>query len=215
MSDINKHISTDRKDFKKNTLSDERILDSPFDLFSLWLREALDKMAMEPYAFNLATCKNNKPTSRIVYLRSVEEDGYVFFTNYNGRKGQEIEENGNASMNFFWAEMERQVRIEGVVEKIAPEFSDAYFASRPRTSQLGAWASHQSDELNDYSDLEERVKAYDEKFKDQEVPRPKNWGGYIIKPIYFEFWQGRPNRLHDRIVYTPENNSWKSKRINP
>lgn len=215
MTDINKHISTDRKDFKKNTLSDERILSSPFDLFSQWLREALDKMAMEPYAFNLATCKNNQPTSRIVYLRSIEEDGYVFFTNYSGRKGHEIDENGKVSMNFFWAEMERQVRIEGVVEKIAPEFSDAYFASRPRTSQLGAWASLQSEELENYQELEDRIKAYDEKFKNIEVPRPPHWGGYIIKPTYFEFWQGRPNRLHDRIVYTPKGNKWTTKRLNP
>lgn len=213
--DLNKHLSTDRKDFNKGELDESTLEKDPFKLFKKWLQEALDKMAIEPYAFHLSTSVNNKPTSRVVYLRTVEEDGYVFFTNYHGRKGQEIEKNNQVGMNFFWAEKERQVRIEGKAYKIEEEASDAYFSSRPRKSQLGAWASYQSEALESYQELEDRLAYYEEKFKDQEVLRPKHWGGYIIKPTYFEFWQGRPNRLHDRIVFEWKNNTWTIKRINP
>lgn len=213
--DLNKHISTDRKDFTKGELDENTIEKNPFKLFKKWLQEALDKMVLEPYAFHLATSVNNQPTSRVVYLRTIEDDGYVFFTNYKGRKGQEIADNNQVNMNFFWPEKERQVRIEGHAFKIDKEASDAYFESRPRESQLGAWASYQSEELEDYKELEDRLAYYKQKFEGKTVPRPLHWGGYIIKPTYFEFWQGRPSRLHDRIIFSFSDNTWTIKRINP
>ncbi len=215
MSDINSFIANDRKDFTKGELNKQSLEENPFKLFNKWFKEALDKMVIEPYAFHLSTAVNNKPTSRVVYLRTIEDNGFVFFTNYKGRKGKEIETNNNVSMNFFWAEKERQIRIEGRVFKIEPEASDAYFASRPRKSQIGAWASNQSESIEDYKTLEERVLYFEEKFKDQDVPRPPHWGGYIIKPNYFEFWQGRQNRLHDRFAYTLDEQKWNIDRLNP
>lgn len=216
MSDkLNKHISKDRKDFEKGFLNEGNIQHNPYILFKKWLQEALDKMAMEPYAFHLGTTSQNKPTIRVVYLRTIEENGYVFFTNYKGRKGKEIEQNNAVVMNFFWAEMERQVRIEGNATKISPEASDAYFESRPRESQLGAWASNQSEEIENYHVLVEKLNYFEKKFQGKKVPRPEHWGGYLIKPNYFEFWQGRPSRLHDRIIFSQEKEKWKVKRINP
>ena len=205
-----------RTDFTKGSLNEKNIPEIPYELFDSWLRDALDKMAIEPYAFQLATVSiDSKPSIRTVYLRSVEENGYVFFTNYNGKKGKEISNNPNVCMNFFWAEKERQIRIEGKAEKITPEFSDAYFASRPRKSQIGAWASSQSEELKNYQELENKVIELEKKYEGIEIPRPENWGGYIIIPNYFEFWQGRSSRLHDRITYSKSDGKWIVKRINP
>ncbi len=216
MSDINKKISSERRDFVYGTLDESNVPDSPKQLFETWFKEALDKMVMEPYAFHIATVsKDNTPSTRVVYLRSIEDDGFVFFTNYKGRKGQDIAHNPNVCANFFWAEKERQIRVYGVAEKIDPEFSDAYFANRPRESQLGAWASHQSEELENHKELADRLAELDLKYKDKEVPRPPHWGGYIIKPNYYEFWQGRAKRLHDRITYKKTANNWEIKRINP
>lgn len=216
MSDINKKISSERRDFDYGTLDESNVPESPKQLFEAWFKEALDKMVMEPYAFHIATVsKDNIPSTRVVYLRSIEENGFVFFTNYKGKKGQDISYNPNVCANFFWAEKERQIRIYGVVEKIDSEFSDAYFANRPRESQLGAWASHQSEELENHKELTDRLTELDLKYKDQEVPRPPHWGGYIIKPNYYEFWQGRAKRLHDRITYKKQNDSWQIKRVNP
>jgi pyridoxamine 5'-phosphate oxidase len=205
-----------RTDFTKGSLNEKNIPEIPYELFDSWLRDALDKMVIEPYAFQLATVsKNSKPSIRTVYLRSVEENGYVFFTNYTGKKGKEITNNPNVCMNFFWAEKERQIRIEGKAEKIAPEFSDAYFASRPRKSQIGAWASSQSEILDNYQELENKVIELEKKYEGIEIPRPQNWGGYIVIPNYFEFWQGRSSRLHDRITYSKSDKKWIIKRINP
>ena len=216
MSEINKKISSERREFEVGTLDESNVPNNPKQLFESWFKEALDKQVMEPYAFHLATVSSdNIPSSRIVYLRSIEENGYVFFTNYKGKKGQDITKNPSVCMNFFWAEKERQIRIYGREEKIDPEFSDAYFASRPRESQLGAWASHQSEELENHKELSERLDFYTKKFEGQEVPRPPHWGGYLIIPFYYEFWQGRAKRLHDRVTYTLEKNEWNIQRINP
>lgn len=205
-----------RSDFTKGSLEENNLPDSPFDLFNSWFNEALDKMVMEPYAFQLATVSlDSKPSLRVVYMRSVEENGFVFFTNYNGKKGKEIENNPNVCMNFFWAEKERQIRIEGKAEKIDSDFSDAYFAQRPRKSQIGAWASAQSDDLKSYNDLEQRVIELEKKYEGKEIPRPPHWGGYIVIPTDFEFWQGRSSRLHDRIIYSKSEDNWDIKRINP
>ncbi len=216
MSEINKKISSERREFEVGTLDESNVPNNPKQLFESWFKEALDKQVMEPYAFHLATVSSdNIPSSRVVYLRSIEENGYVFFTNYKGKKGQDITKNPSVCMNFFWAEKERQIRIYGKAEKIDPEFSDAYFASRPRESQLGAWASHQSEELENHKELSDRLDFYTKKFEGQEVARPPHWGGYLIVPFYYEFWQGRAKRLHDRVTYTLEKNEWNIQRINP
>ena len=216
MSEINKKISSERREFEAGTLDESNVPVAPMTLFNTWMREALDKMAMEPYAFNLATAsKEGIPSSRTVYMRSIEENGIVFFTNYKGKKGKDISENPVVCANFFWAQLERQVRMIGKASKINTEQSDAYFASRPRESQLGAWASHQSEELENHQELSDRLDFYTKKFENQEVPRPPHWGGYLIQSNYFEFWQGREKRLHDRITFSFENENWKINRINP
>ena len=216
MSDINKKISTERREFEVGTLDESSVPSFPMNLFNKWLKEALDKMVMEPYAFNLATVSiESIPSSRTVYMRSVEENGIVFFTNYNGKKGQDISVNPTVCANFFWAQLERQVRMIGKAVKINEEQSDAYFASRPRESQLGAWASQQSKELENHKELSDRLDFYTHKFEGKEVPRPPHWGGYLIEPTYYEFWQGRAKRLHDRVTYSKEDDKWTIKRINP
>ena len=149
-----------------------------------------------------------------MYLKELTDESFVFYTNYNSHKGQDLEKNTNASMLFFWPGNERQIRIEGTVEKVSDTISDAYFSTRPRGSQVGAWASHQSDVLIERSVLEERVGEIAAKFPDF-VPRPPHWGGYLLKPRLIEFWQGRPSRLHDRIIFEKENNEWKIYRKNP
>jgi len=166
---------------------------------------------------NLSTADAKaKPTSRIVYLRDIIDSGIVFYTNYNSQKGKNLAENPQASATLFWSELERQIRFEGEVEKVADEVSDKYFAARPKESKIGAWASHQSDVLADRKELEEQVKFFTEKFKDtKDIPRPDFWGGYRLIPNRIEFWQGRPSRLHDRIVYLKKDNDWQIVRVNP
>lgn len=216
MSDINKKIRNERREFEFGTLDENQVPSNPKDLFEQWFKEALDKMVTEPYAFHLATIsKDNRPSNRVVYLRSIEENGFVFFTNYKGKKGQDIANNPSVCANFFWAEKERQIRIYGIAQPISAEFSDAYFASRPRESQLGAWASHQSEELTNHQELSSRLTNLEQKYDGLEVPRPPHWGGYVIIPDYYEFWQGRAKRLHDRITYTKNKKNWLIKRINP
>ena len=214
MSDVKNYIENHRKDFEKGTLTKENIVKHPFDFFKQWLDDAIDQKVREPYAFHLATSVDGIPQNRVLYLRGLKDTGYIFYTNYDGNKGKELAQNPNVSMNFFWAELERQVRITGTAQKVDEKTSDEYFASRPRKSQLGAWASRQSRELEDYSLLEERLEAFDKKFKDN-VPRPPHWGGYIVTPKSFEFWQGRPSRLHDRFLYEQKNDEWVIKRLNP
>ena len=188
---------------------------NPFELFELWFNEAVEKPELEPNAFVLSTVDNkHQPTSRIVYLKQIFEQQFVFFTNYNSQKGIEIAGNNRVSMLFFWPLLSRQVRIEGFCTKTNAQVSDIYFNSRPRSSQIAAWASHQSEVLNDRKELDQRVIDLNERFKD-EVPRPEHWGGYQIKPTHIEFWQGRPSRLHDRLVLTEENGYWTAQRKNP
>lgn len=187
----------------------------PYDLFELWMQESVDSKEDEPNAFVLSTVNiQGMPSSRIVYLKDIIEKDFIFYTNYSSKKGKDIEDNSNVSMLFFWPNGSRQIRIEGQCEKVEPSISDAYFASRPRASQIGAWASQQSDSLLDRSELEGRVQMFENKFE-QEVPRPAHWGGYKITPIAFEFWQGRPSRLHDRITFTAHDNEWKVQKLNP
>lgn len=214
MEDFLLRMQNDHRDFDHGKL-EGFFGETPFDLFHKWYREAFETGQLEPNAFVLSTVDaQNRPSSRILYLKAMADENYVFFTNYNSHKGTDIAQNPNASMLFFWPGKERQIRIEGTVEKIAEEESDAYFESRPRGSQIGAWASDQSDLLVERDDLENRVVEFADKFKEH-VPRPPYWGGYMLKPRLIEFWQGRPSRLHDRIVFELENNSWKVYRKNP
>lgn len=187
----------------------------PFQLFELWTSEAVVTKEVEPNAFVLSTVNTDgQASSRIVYLKDIIENQLVLYTNYSSKKGIDIATNSKVSMLFFWANSSRQVRIEGICSKVDSSISDAYFASRPRGSQIGAWASNQSDTLLDRSELENRVKKYEIEFPN-EVPRPEHWGGYGIAPTHFEFWQGRPSRLHDRIEFEKKSDTWSIRRLNP
>lgn len=213
MTDHLDKTRNERSDFSKGNLDDAKHAD-PMLFFSEWYREAHEKNCADPHAVVLSTALNNQPSSRIVYMRDLLEEGFVIYTNYLSRKGTQIDANNKVSALFYWDCTERQVRIEGTIEKIDALISDDYFASRPRISQIGAWASDQSQEIPDRKTLEEKVKFYEEKFPNK-VPRPPHWGGYLIRPNYFEFWQGRVGRLHDRICYEKQGSAWRIYRISP
>ncbi|MEO1099438.1 MAG: pyridoxamine 5'-phosphate oxidase [Bacteroidota bacterium] len=190
---------------------------SAIEQFQLWFDEANKVEISEVNAMHLSTVNpNGMPSSRIILLKGIENNGFVFFTNYQSDKGKDLDANPAAALLFFWKELERQVRIQGHVEKISKDDSEQYFQSRPKGSQIGAWTSPQSTVIESRELLEEREKAIAEKYKDEEVlPKPEQWGGYILKPICIEFWQGRPNRLHDRILYSQVDGHWKINRLAP
>jgi pyridoxamine 5'-phosphate oxidase len=205
-----------RLNYTLNELSEKNVSQNPIFQFDSWFKEALNSEVKEPNALVLSTVYNGKPRSRVVLLKEFNDAGFVFFTNYNSAKGQELSLNAVANMTFFWVDLERQVRIEGQIEKISAEESDAYFWSRPISSQIGAWVSDQSQVIFDRSILEEKLEFYEEKFKNvSPILRPEHWGGYRLKPDFIEFWQGRTSRLHDRIAYTREAESWKITRLSP
>jgi pyridoxamine 5'-phosphate oxidase len=216
MEDLKLYINALRHDFTKQTLDIKDVNTDPVLQFEKWFREAVDSKVNEPNAMGISTVSTEgKPSSRIVLLRNFDKNGFVFYTNYNSKKGTDISKNPHAALLFFWPELERQVRIEGTLRKQTPEESTRYFSSRPRTSKLGAWTSEQSKPIADRSVLD---KAYEEnlkKFPTDEVPRPEYWGGYVLTPDSMEFWQGRASRLHDRILYTQENKNWKIERLSP
>lgn len=182
-----------------------------------WLQEAVRSQNPEPTAMTVATVDvTGQPSQRVVLLKEVSDQGVVFYTNYQSRKGQHLADNGKASATFFWPLNERQVRLEGRVEKLPAEESDSYFASRPRESQLGAWASPQSHPVEDSGYLERRYRKLEQEFEGRTIPRPPHWGGYLLMPHLIEFWQGRPGRMHDRFVYRlKENNTWEIHQIAP
>ena len=192
--------------------------DNPIEQFTLWLQEALDTDMPEPTAMNLATCSSEGAlSSRMVLLKEVDERGFVFFTNYESRKAQDISSDAKAALCFWWGVLERQVRVEGTVELVSAQESDTYFSSRPRGSQIGAIASKQSSVIGSYQDLRDQVTAVEKTYQDSEsIPRPEYWGGYRVIPHLIEFWQGRPSRLHDRLRYIKETNGdWKVERLSP
>lgn len=211
------NIADIRKDYTLNGLDLKDVLTDPVQQFRKWFDECLKANVAEPNAMTLSTIDlNNRPAGRIVLLKGVEEGGFTFFTNYNSNKGAHLAAHPFAALTFFWIELERQVRITGRIEKVSKEESDAYFAVRPRGSQIGAWVSEQSTELVSRESLNDRLTLFEEKFKDTEVPRPEHWGGYKLIPDSVEFWQGRASRLHDRIVYNlAENGNWTISRLAP
>lgn len=214
MSENLDDLKNNHQDFSKGTL-ENNVDKDPFEFFSRWFDEAVKVEELEVNACVISTVSSDlQPSARIVYLKEIVDNGFVFYTNYASQKGQEIALNPKASMLFFWPKNERQVRIEGVIVKLADAISDAYFDSRPLLSKLGAWASHQSEELRDVQEIHDRMVYYGEKFGSA-VPRPPHWGGYSLSPSVMEFWQGRPSRLHDRIVFTASKNSWLISRKNP
>jgi pyridoxamine 5'-phosphate oxidase len=195
-------VSTRRKDDNRPGLTEAEVDPNPIRQFRLWLDEALSARLYEPTAMTLATTTpDGWPSARIVLLKDVSEDGFTFFTSYEGRKARELFANPRAALVFYWAELHRQVRVEGTVTRVSPEVSDAYFATRPRGSQLGAWASRQSKVIPSRAILEQHLREVEAEFADRDVPRPPNWGGYLLRPLAIEFWQGRANRLHDRLRY--------------
>lgn len=206
-----------RTDYSKTVLLEEEAGNDPIALFGRWLHAAEEDGLPEPHAMTLATAGSFSISCRVVLLRSFDAQGFVFFTNYNSRKAMDLERDPRAALSFFWPQHERQVRIEGKVEKVEAAVSDAYFKERPRESQVGAWASDQSRIADDRSHVDERYARWTERFKDAaEVPRPLHWGGMRVRPVRIEFWQGRPSRLHDRIVFEHfTDGSWSRIRLQP
>jgi pyridoxamine 5'-phosphate oxidase len=214
---MDKNIADLRKDYTIQDLNEKEIDKNPFIQFKIWFDQSVAAQLPEPNAMTLATCTpDGKPSARMVLLKDFDERGFVLFTNYNSQKGQEISVNPHAALVFWWAELERQVRITGSVEKISAEQSDDYFEVRPPYSRLGAWASNQSEVIAGREILEAQLEELQRKYEHQEVPRPPHWGGFRVIPQEIEFWQGRTSRLHDRLLYTyVDDGGWKIERLSP
>jgi pyridoxamine 5'-phosphate oxidase len=205
-----------RREYSDIGLREQDCDPDPIRQFDHWLQAAISAGLPEPNAMTLATCTpDGRPSARIVLLKGLDERGFVFFTNYLSRKGHELHDNPRAALVFYWAALERQVRAEGIVEKVTAEESDAYHRTRPRGSQFGAWCSFQSEVVAGREVLEERLRELEATFGAGEVPRPPHWGGYRLRPVSIEFWQGRPNRLHDRIRYRLVDGKWIMERLSP
>jgi pyridoxamine 5'-phosphate oxidase len=213
---MNTNIADIRKNYSLKTLNEEDVATNAIDQFTIWWDEAIKSEIDEVNAMTLATAtKDGKPSARIVLLKDYDANGFVFFTNYNSSKGHALELNPHAALVFFWKELERQIRIEGIAEKVSAAESDAYFLSRPVDSRIGAWASPQSEIIKNRNILDENVNKYTAQFG-EDIPRPLHWGGYRLKPTVIEFWQGGNSRLHDRIRYTKtDDNMWKIERLAP
>jgi len=215
---VNERLQAARVSYERAELDETSVAPDPFAQFSLWLEEALKTEGLlEPYAMTLATIDPaGQPDARVVLLRGFDERGFTFFTNYASRKGRELAAHPRAALLFFWAALERQIRIEGAVSRLSPEESDAYFAQRPRGHRLSAWASPQSRVVADRAALDARMREAEERFAGVEVPRPEHWGGFRVAGERFEFWQGRRNRVHDRIAYEREPSAqWRILRLAP
>ncbi len=209
-------VHESRKDYNRLSLSEGELDPDPIRQFHRWFEEATLSEIPEPNAMVLATASPDaRPSARIVLLRGYDERGFVFFTNYESRKGRELDANPHAALAFHWHDLERQVRVEGPVVRISVEESDAYFQSRPAGSRLGAWASRQSEVIADRQILEARIRALELQYADGRIPRPEHWGGYRVVPTVIEFWQGRPSRLHDRLRYTRSEGGWLIERLAP
>lgn len=215
MGMVNNFLNEVRHEFTCNGLEESSVAQHPIEQVEKWLEEAVASQIHEPNAMTITTVSaDGIPSSRVVYARGIDHEGIKLYTNYHSKKGSEIEQNNNVALLFFYPELERQIRITGTIAKLSEEASDQYFNARPLESKLGAWASEQSNEIPSREHLTERLEYFRSKFGES-VPRPPHWGGYIVHPTHFEFWQGRPARLHDRLIYTQENNQWKIHRVAP
>lgn len=217
MSIVRKEIAAIREDYIKDTLDESDVLKDPIRQFEKWFHEALESEVYEPTAMVLSTVDaNHAPSARVVLLKDIKQDGFSFFTNYRSRKGNDMANNPRVSLLFFWNEMQRQVRVEGIVEKLSEMESDEYFLSRPRGSQIGAIASPQSQVLANREVLEDKVQELTTQYENSDtLTRPRHWGGYLVKAVRVEFWQGRASRLHDRIAYVLEDGQWNIQRLAP
>ncbi len=205
-----------RREYSQQQLVESEVAENPIDQFTVWFQQALSAELLDANAMTLATANGDgKPSARIVLLKGVDEDGFRFYTNYESRKGKELQENPHAALCFYWAPLERQVRIEGKVEPLSPKESKEYFQQRPRESQLGAWASKQSTKIASREALEKRFEEIQEKYRDKEIPLPEFWGGFQLLPQRIEFWQGREGRMHDRICYEKKSGEWQIFRLSP
>jgi pyridoxamine 5'-phosphate oxidase len=210
------YVARLRKEYLRAGLMESEADPDPIAQFRRWFHEALAANFHEPNAMTLATATpDGRPSARVVLLKGFDERGFVFYTNYEGRKSQELEANANCALVFYWGELERQVRVEGRASRVSETESDEYFGSRPRGSRLGAWASRQSRPVGGREVLEERLRELEAEYDGREVPRPPFWGGYRVEPEVIEFWQGRENRLHDRLVYRRSDSSWRRERLQP
>ena len=215
---MNKDLSDYRKSYEKKELLEVNCPENPIELFQEWFLNAdqTDNVD-ESNAMTLSTIGTDGfPKSRVVLLKKFTWEGFIFYTNYSSEKGKAIANNNNVCLSFFWPSLEQQIIIKGKAEKIAENLSDGYFESRPDGSKLGAWASNQSSVVSSREELDQNLKSFEEKYKNQEIPRPDHWGGFIVKPESIEFWQGRPNRMHDRIRYTLQKDfNWNMERLAP
>jgi len=209
-------VSDLRQEYTRTGLYKSDVAADPIEQFRRWFDETSNASLHEPNAMTVVTATpDGHPSARVVLLKGFDECGFVFYTNYEGRKATELESNPRCALLFYWGELERQVRVEGTAERITPEESDAYYASRPRGSRLGALASAQSRPIEDRATLERRLGDLEREYEGREVPRPSNWGGYRVVPETIEFWQGRENRLHDRLIYRRDDRGWKLQRLQP
>jgi pyridoxamine 5'-phosphate oxidase len=213
---VNRDLSDLREDYRFSELLEKTLENNPFKQFEIWFNDAVNSSIYEPNAMTISTIsKTLKPSSRVVLLKEFTTDGFVFFTNYLSNKAKDIENNNNVALNFFWAELQRQIRIEGSISKISKAKSEEYFKSRPRESQLGAITSIQSSIIKNRDEIETKYKEIESLYEGKEIEMPEHWGGYIVKPERFEFWQGRTSRLHDRIQFELINDSWIISRLSP
>ncbi|WP_142453213.1 pyridoxamine 5'-phosphate oxidase [Gracilimonas mengyeensis] len=211
-----KNLQALRQEYSKHALDESDVDANPIHQFESWLTEALESQVPEPNAMTLATVDaKSKPHARIMLLKGVDERGFIFYTNYGSDKGSDLESNPNAALCFLWLELERQVRVEGLIEKLPREESKEYFHSRPHASQLGALASNQSEVVENREYLEKKIESLEGEYAEGEVPMPDTWGGYVLKPTAVEFWQGRRSRLHDRVKYERAGDDWIIKRLSP
>lgn len=215
MEEVRKNVESVRREFNFGSLDLSDVPNDPIEIMEQWLADAIAKQEKDPNAFVLSTVKDGMPDSRVVLLRDFTENGLTFFTNYQSKKGNDLLGNQLVAVNFYWIDLDRQVRIQGKVTKVDAKVSDEYFNSRPRSSQIGAWASNQSTVIASRGTIEERVAELEKKYEGQDVPRPEHWGGYLITPINYEFWQGRASRLHDRLAFHFENGAWTANRLAP